>query len=252
MTGISAVIITLNEERNIGRCLNSIREIADEIIVVDSFSTDKTGEIVQQKGAHFIQHEWQGYSATKNFANQQATHSFILSLDADEALSAELQQSILAAKKQGLSGIYSFNRLTNYCGKWVKHCGWYPDKKARLFPKEAANWEGDFVHEEIAFKGNNTETFLKGDLHHYSYYTTQEHYDRVEKYAQLGAEKLLDKQKSGSKLKGIFSAISRFISMYCFKLGFLDGTTGYRVCKISAYAAYLKYKKLHEIKAKTA
>ncbi|MCK4772163.1 MAG: glycosyltransferase family 2 protein [Candidatus Latescibacteria bacterium] len=251
MIRISAVIITLNEERNIGRCIDSLRDVADEVIVVDSFSTDKTGEICKSKGVHFIQKEWEGYSKTKNYANQQASFEYILSLDADEALSEELINSIKREKEKELDGIYCFNRLTNYCGKWIKHCGWYPDVKTRLFPKNIAAWEGDYVHEEIKFIGESISTHLKGDLLHYPYYSIGEHYERVEKYSLLGARKLLDKNKGGFRFKGIFSAISRFVRMYFLKLGILDGRAGYRICRISAYAAYLKYVKLNEIKKET-
>jgi glycosyltransferase involved in cell wall biosynthesis len=251
MIRISAVIITLNEERNIGRCIDSLRDVADEVIVVDSFSTDKTGEICQSKGVHFIQIEWEGYSKTKNYANLQASFEYILSLDADEALSEELINSIKREKEKELDGTYCFNRLTNYCGKWIKHCGWYPDVKTRLFLKNIAQWEGDYVHEEIKFIGEPISTHLKGDLLHYPYYSIGEHYERVEKYSLLGARKLLDKNKGGSRFKGIFSAISRFVRMYFLKLGILDGRAGYRICRISAYAAYLKYVKLNEIKKET-
>ncbi len=248
MNKISAVIITKNEERNIQRCLNSIIDVVDEVIVVDSFSTDGTEKICNAMGVTFIPHEWEGYSKQKNFANAQANGDYILSLDADEALSETLKASIVHARNAGLNGTYRFNRLTNYCGKWIKHCGWYPDAKTRLFPKGDGIWKGDFVHEELTFNSTTPPTFLSGDLHHYSYYTYAEHLERVERYAQLGAEKLLEQGKTGSTTKGFFSAINRFFRMYIIHLGFLDGAAGFRICKTSAYAAYLKYVKLNEIK----
>ena len=241
---ISAIIITLNEERNLPRCLQSLDGIADEIIVVDSHSTDNTQAIAKQHGATLIARDWEGYSATKNFANSQATHEYILSLDADEALDDTLRQNILQAKNNGLTGIYSFNRLTNYCGHWVRHCGWYPDTKTRLFPKDAGQWQGNYVHEELTFPAGTKPTHLKGDLLHYSVYTRQEHLERVEKYTDLGAEKLKAKGKKGGPLKGFFSAIARFFRMYIVKAGFLDGAAGWHICRISAYAAYLRYRKL--------
>jgi len=242
--GISAIIITLNEERNIGRCLESLQGIADEIIVVDSHSTDRTRQIAEAHGARVIERDWEGYSATKNRANADANHAYILSLDADEALDNTLRASMLAAKHQGLSGSYSFHRLTNYCGRWIRHGGWYPDTKVRLFPLGAAEWQGNFVHEELVLKTPSSTTLLKGDLLHYSYYTREEHLNRVEKYTTLAAQKLKAKGKKGGTLKALASALARFFNMYVVKLGFMDGAAGWHVCRISAYAAYLRYTKL--------
>ncbi|MEK6565704.1 MAG: glycosyltransferase family 2 protein, partial [Bacteroidota bacterium] len=132
MTRLSVVIITHNEEQNIARCLESIRGVADEIVVVDSFSTDKTRAICQKHGARFIRHKFEGHIEQKNFAMRQAKSPYILSLDADEALSPELRQSILDVKNNWASDGYRINRLTNYCGAWIRHCGWYPDTKLRL------------------------------------------------------------------------------------------------------------------------
>lgn len=242
--GISAIIITLNEERNIGRCLESLRDIADEIIVVDSHSTDQTTAIAEAAGARVIVRDWEGYSATKNRAHSDAQFSYVLSLDADEALDERLLASITNAKKSGLAGSYRFNRLTNYCGNWIKHCGWYPDTKVRLFPTDGAEWQGNFVHEELVLKDASAVTHLKGDLLHYSYYTRAEHLARVEKYARLAALKLQAKNKQGGKLKGIASATARFFRMYFVKAGILDGAAGWHICRISAYASYLRYVKL--------
>ena len=136
MLQISAVIITFNEEKNIGRCLDSIKDLVDDIVVVDSFSSDATESICEKHNVNFIQRKWEGYSATKNFANQQAKFSWVLSLDADEALSVELKKTIQELKKGTELKTCSFNRLTNYCGSWIKHCNWYPDKKVRLFNRD--------------------------------------------------------------------------------------------------------------------
>lgn len=144
MEGISAVIITQNEERNIVRCLRSLQGIADEVVVVDSGSTDQTESLCRAAGARFISHPWESYSAQKNFADSQATQPWTLSLDADEALSPALRQSLLQLKQRGMDcgTAYAFNRLSNYCGSWIKHCGWYPDRKTRLWPTGAAEWDG--------------------------------------------------------------------------------------------------------------
>lgn len=244
MTTISAVIITYNEERNIERLLLSIKDVVDEIIVVDSFSTDQTKIICAAYPVKFIEHKWEGYANTKNFANSLVQSEYILSLDADEALSEELKQSILNEKSKGLEGVYEFNRLTNYCGKWIKHGGWYPDKKIRIFPKNKVKWQGDFVHETLFITDDLKVNFLKGDLLHYSYYNENEHYERIKKYAQLSAQELYNNQKKYSSIKGYLSALSKFIKMYIIDLGILDGKQGFVIAKISAYGAYLKYQLL--------
>src|SRR3954466_10005620 len=140
MTKLSAVIITLNEERNLSRCLQSLQGIADELVVVDSFSSDKTEEISKSFSAKFIQHKFEGHIEQKNYALAQTSFDFVLSLDADEALSDELKSSIKSIKENWQHDAYEMNRLTNYCGQWIKHSSWYPDKKVRLFKKTAGKW----------------------------------------------------------------------------------------------------------------
>lgn len=248
---LSAIIITLNEEKNIGRCLDSLQGVADEIIVVDSGSTDNTEQICLEHGIRFLQHTWEGYSAQKNFANSLANYGYILSIDADEALSPALQASIKSAKVN-LKGIYRFNRFTNYCGKWIRHGGWYPDKKVRIFPKEGSRWRGDFVHESLVFDSSMPTTHLAGDLLHYSYYSRPEHVERVKIYASLKAEYLFQKGNRGWWIGGIAGAIAKFISLYILKLGFLDGQAGWQIATISAYGVWYRNKKLRVLRrAKT-
>jgi len=239
---LSAIIITLNEEKNIERCLNSLKNIADEIIVLDSFSKDNTKEICKKFNVKFIQRKWEGYSKTKNFANSLATNNFILSIDADEEISEELKSSIFLISEENSSIVYSFNRLTNYCGKWIKHCGWYPDKKIRIFYKKNTIWKGE-IHEELQFKNPVTEIHLAGNCNHYSYYSIAEHYKQAEKYSTLLAKELINENEKIFLYKLIISPILRFIRDYFFRLGFMDGYYGFTICKISAYATYLKYKK---------
>jgi len=243
---ISVVIITHNEERNIGRCLDSVALIADEIVVVDSGSTDRTAEICEQYKVKFHRQSWLGYSEQKNLADGLATHDWILSLDADEALSSGLREELLQLKKNPIAGAYTVNRLTNYCGKWIHHCGWYPDKKVRLFPKNGSRWQGT-IHEQLLLPNGIAMHGLKNDLEHYSYYTKGEHLERVHKYAKLKAEQMHKAGKTASSLKGTMSAWSRFIGMYFFKLGFLDGAAGWQICNISAKAAKLKYTYLNAL-----
>lgn len=235
---ISAVIITLNEARNIARCLTSLQGLADEILVLDSGSEDNTVAVAKQLGATVIDTPWKGYAATKNKGHQLAQHSYILSLDADEALSAALKSSIIANKDR-LVGAYSFNRLNNYCGSWIKHGGFYPDKKIRLFPKDQASWVGDYVHEQLLLDKGTTITHLSGDLLHYSYYTHQEHEERLEKYAQLAAEKLHG--KAGLAAKQYLSPTWRFVQAYFLKGGFMDGKAGYHLARLTAKEVRRKY-----------
>jgi len=242
---ISVVIITYNEEANIRRCLEAVSKVADEIIVVDSFSADATPEICGQMNVRFFSQPWEGYSAAKNFGNSQAKHEYILSIDADEVVSEELSRSILTVKNS-LKGAYKFNRLTNYAGKWVRHCGWYPDAKIRLFPRSEAKWEGDFVHETLWVNESLPVTHLKGDLLHYSYHSKADHEKRIEKYSSLHAEKMFAEGKKGGLFPLILSPIAKFSRNYFFQLGFLDGCTGLTICRLSAKAVYLKYKKLNE------
>ena len=244
MTPLSATIITFNEERNIGRCLEALKKIADEIIILDSFSTDQTIEICNQFNVKFIQRKWEGYSSAKNYVNALASHDFIFSVDADEVPNSELIATILSLKKSGFSGAYRINRMTNYCGKWIKHSGWYPDRKIRLFPKNKAQWQGEFVHEELVFEERLVVSNLKGHLQHYSYYNFEEHRERADKYSLLTAQKLHASGKKVGDMKPVLSAIGRFISMYFLKLGFLDGRMGFKIAQISAKSNLLKYKEL--------
>ncbi|MBP6642964.1 MAG: glycosyltransferase family 2 protein, partial [Flavobacteriales bacterium] len=179
MTGISAVIITRNEAHNIVHCLVPLKGLVDEVIVVDAQSTDGTRELAKQHGATVVERAWTDYSDQKNFANDQATGPYILSLDADEVLSPELIVSIRKRITAGLNGAYRLNRLTNYCGHWIHHSGWYPDAKVRLFPKQGTRWEGAHVHEELQLAQGTKIIQLEGDLLHYSYTSVADHLQRL-------------------------------------------------------------------------
>jgi glycosyltransferase involved in cell wall biosynthesis len=246
MRKLSVVIITFNEERNIGRCLESIKEIADEIVVVDSFSTDNTQVICQSYNVKFVQHSWMGYSATKNFANALASNEWILSLDADEALSDELKDSIKKLKNSNELPFCSFNRLTNYCGKWIRYGGWYPDKKLRIFDRTKAQWEGE-IHEKLKISEGVEIKHIKGDCLHYSYYSVDEHKRQTEKFSTMSANDLLKRGKKISKPMIWLKTLAKFTGDYIFKLGFLDGYEGFLVSKISAGSVRMKYSKLKEL-----
>lgn len=252
MNALSVSIITFNEEKNIKRCLESVRDIADEIVVVDSFSTDRTKEICEDFGVRFSTHPFEGHIQQKNIALAQCTFAHVLSLDADEALSDDLRRSILAEKQKGFAEAYSMNRLTNYCGSWIRHCGWYPDVKIRLMKKTAGKWAGSNPHDKFEFFQPTQVVHLPGDLLHYSYYTTEDHHKQVDYFTTIGAQSYFEQGKKASLLKLYFSPIAKFIRDYLFNLGFLDGRAGWQVCTISAGATFLKYKKLrglHQNKA---
>ena len=249
MTPVSAVIITFNEAANIARCLESLMNLTDEIVVVDSFSTDDTPNICRSYGVQFLQREWAGYAATKNWANGQTQHQYILSVDADEVIDEELARDIQHRRSTGLEGVYSVNRRTNYCGHWVRYCGWYPDRKIRLFPKDKCHWEGDFVHETLVHDNDLNERSLHGHLLHYSYHSLDDHRSRAEKYAGLHAQKMAAQNRSSSSLKAYFSAGWKFIQVYLLKLGLLDGKAGWNIARFSAWAVFLKHRKLIETQA---
>jgi glycosyltransferase involved in cell wall biosynthesis len=246
MIQLSAVIITYNEERNIERCLLSLQGIMDEILILDSFSTDQTKAIALKFDIQFHEKAWAGYAQSKNYANQLARYDYVFSIDADECLSPELQAAILAYKNSGIVGIAELNRLTNYCGKWIKHCGWYPDRKIRLFDRRKVQWEGD-IHETLTVKGEPKPYFLKGDLWHYSYYTKADHFAQIEKFTTIAAGSEFNKGKRSNLGQAYLSAFVKFVQAYFFRLGLLDGWAGFLVCKRSAYASYLKYYKILQL-----
>ncbi len=247
MNKLSVIIITYNEERNIKRCLTSVLDIADEIIVVDSFSTDATEDICTSfPKVNFVQKEWQGYSKTKNYANAIASNDYIFSIDADEAVSEQLKKSIKHCKKEGFCSVYQMNRMTNYCGKWIKHGSWYPDRKIRIWNRKEGQWQGE-IHEKIQFQKENQIVQLQGDLQHYSYYTVEEHYAQIEKFTSLSAKELFEKKKRVTSIKILFSSTAKFIKDYFVFLGFLDGKAGFRIARLSAKATRLKYNKLKKL-----
>lgn len=247
MAKLSVVIITLNEEKNIERCLRSVEGLSDDIVVVDSGSTDLTPSICKAFGVRFYTTEWQGYAETKNYANSLAINPLILSLDADEALSEELRQSIIEVLSNQKSQAYSMNRLTNYCGHWVKHCGWYPDKKIRMFNNNAGYWSGSLIHETIKLTNGFEVEHLQGDILHYSYHTIADHVAQANKFSDLTALKAYNEGRKASLLHVWFSPVVKFLRDYFIKAGFLDGYHGFIICRISSFATFLKYSKLRQL-----
>jgi glycosyltransferase involved in cell wall biosynthesis len=248
MPKLSVVIITYNEEKNIARCIDSVLAVADDIVVVDSYSKDKTEQICKSKGVRFIQHAFDGHIEQKNWAITQAQYPHVLSLDADEALDETLKVAVLAIKNDWQYDGYYMNRLTNYCGKWIHHCGWYPDKKLRLWDSRKGKWGGVNPHDKYELvDGDEHAGYLKGDILHYSYYSIDGHLKQTDKFSSIAAKALFDQGKKTSFIKLYLSPIVKFIQSYFLQLGILDGYYGFMVCKISANATYQKYYKLKQL-----
>jgi glycosyltransferase involved in cell wall biosynthesis len=236
---LSVVIITFNEERRIEKCLQSVQSLADEIIVVDSFSTDKTQQICEGYGARFIQRQWTNFGDAKRFAVQMASYDYVLSLDADEALSETLKISIQNTKNEWFADAYKFNRL-NFVGvKAIRHGGWYPDCKIRLFDRRKANWNEAQVHETVIPVAQDCIiTCLHGDLLHYSF-------DSIESLLNSPKTRLYISMYARKKklpkpvvfIKSLFS----FAKSYFLKRGFLDGKAGVAVAISGMKYTYLKY-----------
>lgn len=244
---LSVVIITLNEARNIARCLRSVVDLTDDIVVLDSFSTDQTKQICQQfSTVRFIERAWQGYSETKNYANSLAMHDRIFSIDADEEVSPELRNSIrhfLATAAE--TDTASLQRLTNYCGTWVRHGGWYPDKKIRIFHRKTTNWTGE-IHETLENKTPCQTTLLSGKLLHYSFYTDEELLKQLDKFSTIAAETRFKNGEKASFFKIFYKTAFKFFRNYILKLGFLDGKIGLIIAYRTAQESYWRYSKLRQ------
>jgi glycosyltransferase involved in cell wall biosynthesis len=244
VTPISVVIITFNEEKNLERCLQSIQSVADDVVVVDSFSTDRTKEIAIKYNARFIQHVFEGHIEQKNWAITQAKFPHVLSLDADEAIDETLKQSILEAKEDWGADGYSMNRLNYWCGQSIRHGGWYPDRKFRLWDSRKGSWGGINPHDEYKVQAGCSEKHLKGDILHFSYYTINQHLKQVNYFTDILAQQYFEKGRKASWFKILINPLIKFIGSYFFQKGFLDGFAGFAVCMISAHATFLKYAKL--------
>ena len=236
------MIITFNEEHNLARCFASVKTVADDVVVVDSFSTDATERIAREHGARFVQHAFEGHIEQKNWAITQAKHPWVLSLDADEALDEKLIRSILEVKRGAPSADgYSMARLTNYCGTWVRHGGWYPDIKLRLWDSRKGRWGGTNPHDRYEMDPGSHFQKLNGHILHYSFNTIAEHEKQVERFANIAAKALHSKGKKAGLIKLLFSPAWRFLHGYFILGGFRDGAAGFTIARLSARAKRLKY-----------
>lgn len=247
MIQISGVIITYNEERNIEACIRSLQGIADEIVVVDSYSTDHTPEISTKLGAKLYQHPFEGHIEQKNYAVGKASYDYILALDADERISEEMKASILQIKNKSwdVDG-YTFNRLNNYCGTWLKH-SWYPDAKLRLWDRRKGYWGGTNPHDKVVLKNGQVRK-LNGDILHFAYENLEEHIDQTKKFAIIAANA---KFKQGKKtfffIHVVLNPFYKFFRKYVLRLGFLDGHYGFIFSALTAYLNFMKYSRLWEL-----
>ena len=250
---ISACLIVFNEEKNLARCLASVSQVVDEIVVIDSGSTDGTVELAKSLGARVMAQPWLGYVGQKNFALGQASHSWVLSIDADEELSTELLASITrvrnerAADGAGEPNGYTVSRLVFYGGNWIRHGDWYPDRLVRLFRRTEARFTGGRVHEKLEIAGDHP--LLSGDLHHYTYVDPADRTARSATYAALWAQTALEKNKRTWPGIGSVHAAVRFLRGYFLKQGYLDGPAGWDVAVGNAREVWLKYHLLREMQA---
>jgi len=238
---ITATIITLDEERNIQRAIESLR-CADEILIVDSGSVDRTVELAEKLGVRVIEAQWRGYAGQKNWAAAQASHDWILSLDADEALSEALEAEIWNLKKNGpRADAYTVPRLAKYLGRWILHSGWYPDRKVRLYNRHKAKWVGDFVHESVQVDGRVGH--LHANLLHFTCDSLSEHVKTLDRYTTLAAQELAARKAPIGLARMILDPLWTFARTYFLKLGFLDGLEGLIIAYMAAFYTFLKYAK---------
>lgn len=247
MHKLSVVVITYNEEKNLGRCLDSVAEIADEILIVDSHSTDETIEIARAKSARVILHTFEGHVAQKNYAFSQAQHDFVLSLDADEVLDKAACEEVKNLKLTWQGEGFVFRRRNNYCGKWIRYGGWYPDKKLRLVDRRKGSWQGQNPHDRYELEANIPIKELKGHILHYTLSSLTEHIDTINSFSGLAAQAKFEKGAKSNLLKILFAPVFKFLKGYFFQLGFLDGYQGFMIAAVSSYASFLRYAKLWEL-----
>ncbi len=241
MAKISAIIITLNEEKNIERCLRSL-DFVDEIILLDSHSTDKTKEIAKKFTAKISQVDWAGFGKTKELARQKASGNWVFSIDADEEVSTKLKEEILQAVQNNFYSGYFILRKSNFLGKWINHSGWYPDFVLRLFQKETGKFDDSLVHEQVRVKGEIG--YLNYPLRHYTYPNLELYFKKLKRYTALSAQQLYQRNGRAYPWDLIFRPPATFIKMYLLKLGFLDGWQGLILAILSGYQVLIKYLKL--------
>jgi len=242
---ISAVIITYNEEKNIAKCIESVRPAVDEVVILDCYSQDRTRQIAEAHGATFYEQEFLGFAKQKNRAVALASYDIVLSLDADEYLSSELTQSILKVKGDWKKDGYMFNRISSFDGTWITTCGWYPDQKLRLWDRRKGSWQGDGVHARVdMFEGATSEP-ISGDLYHRAYDNISQFLQKNQNYSTIHAQ-VNRYRTSSSVAKILYKTAFAFFKAYILKGGVLDGYKGLVVSGSTAHWVFYKYAKLLE------
>lgn len=249
MEKISTVIITLNEEKNIKDCILSVKRFSDEILVIDSFSTDKTINICKEAGCKIIQHKFEGHVQQKNFGVKKAKYNLVFCIDADERASEELVKSILSIKNKRKYNAYTVNRLNYYLTDWIKTGGWYPDKKIRLFDRRFAFWSGENPHDKVITKKGVKIGHLKGDILHLTYPDLSSHILQIEKFSAISAKEKFSKTKN-YRIKLLFVPLFSFLKVFLFKGSFISGLRGYILAMMCAFSDFVKYAKLWELYSK--
>jgi len=250
MIKLSAVIITYNEAQNIQRCISSLQDITDEVVVVDSFSSDKTDKIAADLGAKVIRHNFEGHIQQKNFALKKANYNHVLSLDADEALSEVLKDAILSVKENWKADGYYLLRYNRYCGQFVKYSTWKDEWRLRLFDKRRAKWGGKNPHDKVVMHSNATTKKLNGHLYHYRFDTISAHVQQVNYFSDINSKEAYEKGDDVGMVSIMTKTFWRFFRDFIFRLGILEGKKGLFVSAISAWEVFLKWAKAWEYKVK--
>ncbi|MCG9874296.1 MAG: glycosyltransferase family 2 protein [Leptospiraceae bacterium] len=247
-TKLSVSIITFNEEKNIQDCIESVSEIADEILILDSFSKDRTKEIaIQNPKVRFLEHPFYGHVQQKNKAMEYCENEWVLSLDADERVDMILREAILDWKKQKSSEVIGFkiSRLTWHLGRFIHHSGWYPLYRYRLFQKSKATWVGENPHDYIEIIGKGSK--IAGNIIHFSFKDLSDQIETINKFSSIVAHTRFEKGNKFSLLSTLLKPIGKFWEIYIFKRGFLDGFPGFAIAASSAFSTFLKYAKIYEL-----
>jgi glycosyltransferase involved in cell wall biosynthesis len=241
---LSAVLITKNAAARLEACLASLH-FCDEIVVVDSGSTDDTAEIARRHNARVLEKDWLGFGRQKQYAVDQARNDWVLCLDADETVSPELAASIAGALANPVAPIFRMARRNRFLGRWLRHGEGYPDWSLRLFDRRSARWSDDPVHEKVLYAV--TPGTLEGDLLHESAEDLRDYLDKQNRYTTLAAQQLFERGKSASVVQLVASPLVRFVKLYVFRLGFLDGLPGLAHVTIGCMNSFMKYAKLAEL-----
>ncbi|QFT08540.1 glycosyltransferase family 2 protein [Vibrio sp. THAF190c] len=240
---LAVALIVKNEAKNLDACLKTVAEWVDEIVILDSGSTDETEKVARKYTEKFhVNKDWPGFGPQRRLAQEYVESDFVLWLDADERITDELKVSIQqAVEKNEPNTLYSICRLSWVFGRYIRHCGWYPDRVVRLYPTQLTQYDGSLVHEKVEISTDMNVKELSGDAIHYTYNDLHHYLVKSAGYAQAWAEQREKRGKKSSILEGMLHAVACFLKMYVFKAGFLDGKQGFLLSVLSAHSTLVKY-----------